>query len=256
MFLLSVAFATNVPVLGDPLSPTRQDTPRDGQLLLSGSAAREAVLTSPGVADATLTVEVLVESRATPRSVIHPPAGGWPIGAELTVGPVDQGLETPTALTFQAADTTAPPPSAVTSVTSVTGEWEPGMEYLWGCCTHVRQVTLDVVMPSVDSWSMVELSGTLQFEDPVDPRLPLDVQMATSTMQFQAIQWIEEDGSVEPSCFEVNHRSASGVRGAVERVCLEDGPPPVDGTDDELDATGCATLQQSGSWMSWIGRRR
>jgi hypothetical protein len=131
-----------------------------------------------------------------------PPTGGWVAGAdyvlELQDGAMHGDALVPFAFTAGAAP--ADPPQVPGIGAAEVGEWsEEEGTYAHGCCKPVRTVAYDVTPAGDDAWGWVELRG--EFRDGSVELLDAGFGAGPHTLDFE--QWREDNGDVEPRCFQV-----------------------------------------------------
>jgi hypothetical protein len=214
-------------VQGDFFVGSRTDAPTDGRLLFDATFDLDAeVIEGP---DAPFTLQgltVMGYMSGSETVVSFAPDAGWEAGAAYVVEVPIQGWdedEVPARLAFTAGTDPAAAPSAPTVTSATAGAWsEEEEEHAWGCCQHVRVVTVEVEASSDDLWAFVELTGLFEGESqmsetPVLQRLDIGVGPGTHTLDY--IQW-DQDGLLQPGGFEVAQVSASGERSPAVGVDL------------------------------------
>jgi MYXO-CTERM domain-containing protein len=232
------------------VSPARDDAPIDGVIVYAANYSPDATATDDDGNVVALASIDLTQAEREPRVGLLPPVGGW--GSDTTwhlsvLGYYDGQGEVAT-LTFSTGSAPAgPPPPFVVGAVEI-GEWSAAEEtYAWGCCHPVRTVTIPVSSLQADVWDRVELVGLFSPRSTTDGRI-YTVQIAVGPGQHDLVfqQW-DEDGSIQPPCFEVVPVSAAGVRGPAEEVCVGEE----EGEGDAVAACGCRTPPGSGAGV-WL----
>ena len=239
---------------------TRTDAPLDAQLLIDATFAPIVTVVDGPKGPEPLDSAVLTSCDTTGISLAtaSPPAGGWEPKATYTVesqpGHDDEG--DPISFTFSTSDVTSAAPGDPAIVSISASEWSKETKYPWGCCKPTRQVTITVDAASTDPWAYVQLKG--DFEGPsqitTEPLFQrLNVGIGPGTHELTAIQWMNDDDTLEPWGFEVAQVEANGATSKAQHVEVDaDGntdPPCCKKMDDGAD-TGCTVVPNAGSIFS------
>ncbi len=207
--------------------------------------ARDTAEVLASLGDVPLEVVTLVTTTSwnTPILGIRAPDGGWPVGPfEITVDPDD---EDPSPLALTAGSEPAAPPTDPVIVEVGATDWAPDGETPVGCCFPTRLVAITVESSDPDPWSFVQIRGVVEGASPIaeDLEAGLDGRFGPGAHLLTYTQW-DDDGVLQPACFDVVGMSASGAESAPQQVC-----PAIDLVGTESDPgdkpVGCAAVPTS-----------
>jgi len=237
----------------------RTDAPTDAELLIDATFAPIVTVVDGPNGPEPLDSEVLTSCGTTGIGLakVSPPTGGWEPNATYTVesqpGHDDEGAPAP--LTFTTSDVTSAAPADPTIVSFTASGWSKDGKYPWGCCKPTRQVTITVEAASTDPWAYVELKGDFEgpsqiTTEPVFQRL--NVGIGPGTHALTAIQWKNDDDTLEPWAFEVAQVEANGATSKQQRVAIDVGGDSIADTGEStIDCCkkdhGCAAVPTAGS---------
>ncbi len=252
--MISPALATTTPSdVAGWMVASRIDAPTDGRLLIDATYEATVVANGPDGARPLEVVTIKEPDFGAGYVAALPPPGGWaPGGAYVAVITNDAyGSATTYEVAFSVAADVASTPSDPIVVSVAADEWLEDQVYLPGnCCAPLRTITISVTNADPDPWSWVELRGDTW--PPGAEARGLDIGLGPGEHALEFRQWVEDDGIVRPSCFEVVGVAADGDESPAVAICPDpgevpevvvDGPAPGGGsTSTDPTASGCSVL--------------
>ena len=224
---------------------TRTDAPMDAELLIEATFAPIVTVVDGPDGPQPLDSEMLTwcGTGGVGRAKVLPPASGWEPNATYTVesqpGHDDEGG--PISFTFTTSDVTATAPADPTIVSVSASDWSGDTKYPGGCCKPTRQVTITVEAGSTDPWAYVELNRDFggapeNTTDPAHGRL--DVEIGPGVHALTTVQWMNDDGTIEPLAFDVAQVEANGATSKPQHIEID-----VDGDTGGKDPPCCKTVR-------------
>lgn len=211
MLFLSVALAGMEIFVDEPVTLERTDAPKDGVLVFVGRWVGSATLVVGGE-EVPLVLRETVGGYDGALVEVSPPENGWPVGVPLFVHVEADGYES--SLAFQAVDALAEPPGPIQLTHVDPNSWSDTIGS--DASLDWRPFGMEVERSDTDPWSGVIVRHADR------PEWTSALAIGAGPLSLRALQY-DLDG-LQPECFEILNRSASGELGPPVEFCSRRGP--------------------------------